>query len=294
MDEILCFDVNGNSIDKLAQWDTNLVLYINWEYSVTPIFHFCNTNSKRILVIKGEIDSGNKTAKANIPNILLQEASPLVVFVYMEKETPTGYLTGETIYSFQIPVREKAKPEDYKYFENTEYISWFNFKKEIVAFKEGMTSFKEDMEYDINSLVKHGEATINDYENALAQFEAIKNDINNTVNISLTTSEKNMEEMLNSAEQAEANAIAQANTATTNATTATQQAEIASAKASEAREDAIEIASNVVIVQNYVEQAKKYAEQSREASDIIYLEERVSKLENDIATLEEVKAYLGI
>jgi hypothetical protein len=124
MNEILCFDANGNSIDKLSQWDTNMELFINWEYSVTPIFHFCNTNSKRILVVKGTVDSEDGTiSKANIPNILLQEASPIVVYVYMEKDTPTGYLTGETIYSFQIPVREKPKPVDYKYFENTEYTS---------------------------------------------------------------------------------------------------------------------------------------------------------------------------
>jgi hypothetical protein len=284
MNEILCFDANGNSIDKLSQWDTNMELFINWEYSVTPIFHFCNTNSKRILVVKGTVDSEDGTiAKANIPNILLQEASPLMVYVYMEKDTPTGYLTGETIYSFQIPVREKPKPVDYKYFENTEYISW--------------VQLKQDMEKQISNLVTHGEEVVGEYETALAQIEAIRDEVSADADVVANSVSEN-EKILAETKLASENAENAKTIAVSNATTATQQAEIASTKAGEAREDAVEIASNVVIVQNYVEQAKKYAEQSREASDILYLEERVSELESslglEVAKLEEVRAYLGI
>lgn len=277
MNEILCFDANGNSIDKLAQWDTNLELYINWEYSVTPIFHFSNTNSKRILVVKGTVE--DTTAKVNIPNILLQEASPLVIFVYLEKDTPSGYLTGETIYNFKIPVHEKAKPEDYKYFENTEYISWFQLK--------------QDMERQVENLVTHGNDVVGEYETALAQIEGIRDNVRNTAN-EVSNSVTENEKILTEIETVKTDVIDKAEIASSKATEASMQADIATQKAEATKEDSIEVATNTQLAKTYSEQAKKYAEQARNDSDIIALEERVTNLENSIATLAEVKAFLGI
>ena len=97
-----CFDKNGNSINGFTQWDINQTLYINnWNYDSTPIFHFCNTKSSEALVVKGLIEE-NYRAKANIPNILLQESYPINVFVYLEDGE-----SGNTIYVSQIPVKKR-------------------------------------------------------------------------------------------------------------------------------------------------------------------------------------------
>ena len=132
MYEIMCFDEYGNSIDEFIQWDTNRVMYIDWEHSCEPIFQFGNTKSDRLLVVKGRITEGesNKIAEVNVPNILLQQAYPIIGFVYLESEVDgnENYYTGKTAYNFKIPVRAKNKPEDYKYTENTEYISWIKLE----------------------------------------------------------------------------------------------------------------------------------------------------------------------
>ena len=132
MYEIMCFDEYGNSIDEFSQWDTNRIMYIDWEHSCEPIFQFGNTKSDRLLVVKGRItgDKPNKIAEVNVPNILLQQAYPIIGFVYLESEVDgnENYYTGKTAYNFKIPVRAKLKPDDYKYTENTEYVSWFKLE----------------------------------------------------------------------------------------------------------------------------------------------------------------------
>lgn len=134
MYEIMCFDEYGNSIDEFVQWDTNRVMYIDWEHNCTPVFQFGNTKSDRLLVVKGRIieDETKKIAEVNVPNILLQQAYPIIGFVYLESEVDGDdhYYAGKTVYNFKIPVRAKVKPEDYKYTENTEYISWINLESE--------------------------------------------------------------------------------------------------------------------------------------------------------------------
>lgn len=124
--EIKCFDSpNGNQIESYTQWDINQVLYIeNWNYDLTPIFHFCNVKSNEALVVKGEIVEGG-FAKADVPNILLQQHFPLVVFVYLEDDE-----SGKSIYMSQIPIKKRPKPEDYEYVENIEYVSWIRLEKE--------------------------------------------------------------------------------------------------------------------------------------------------------------------
>lgn len=134
MHKIMCFDENGNTIDRLTQYDINQTLYINWDYSVSPVFQFSNEKNDRILVVKGEIIKGdlNTVAKVNIPNILLTEAYPIKIYVYLEQESETGYLEGNTVFNSIIPVNKKDKPEDYEYFENTEYISWVKLEEELM------------------------------------------------------------------------------------------------------------------------------------------------------------------
>lgn len=138
MYEIMCFDEYGNSINEFVQWDTNRVMYIDWEHNCTPIFQFGNTKSDRLLVVKGRIieDETKKIAEVNVPNILLQQAYPIIGFVYLESEVDGDehYYAGKTVYNFKIPVRAKVKPEDYKYTENTEYISWINLESEARAY----------------------------------------------------------------------------------------------------------------------------------------------------------------
>ena len=156
MHEIMCFDKYGNSIDEFVQWDINRMMYIDWEYNCIPIFQFGNTKSDRLLVVKGRIieDETKKIAEVNVPNIMLQQAYPIIGFVYLESEVngDDNYYNGKTIYKFKIPVRAKAKPQDYKYSENTEYISWIKLKDEAREYldelKNEVDNFLNEYEHD--------------------------------------------------------------------------------------------------------------------------------------------------
>lgn len=286
MNEILCFDSYGDSIDKLVQWDTNLELYINWNYSETPIFHFSNANSQRILVIKGVINAEDKTAKANIPNILLQESSPLTVYVYLEKksnESPTAHLKGETIYTFKIPVHAKEKPEDYEYTENTEYISWMEFEK--------------NMQNRVDNLVTRGNTVVGEYETALAQIEGIRDIVISTAD-EVDSDKVYIDRVLSQIDAKLAETNKSEDNASSYAEEAKTQAEVSANQASLSQANVIKTDDNVALAKEYADKAQKYAEQAHEESDILYLEERVSRLEQvsgvNVVTLEEIKAYLGI
>lgn len=125
---INCFDLNGNSIDNFTQWDTNQTIYIeDWNYNSTPVFHFCNPKSDVALVVKGSIEKDNR-AKVDIPNVFLQEAYPIIIFVYLENDT-----SGKTIYVLEIPVKRKPKPHDYEYTENIDYMSWTKNAMKLLA-----------------------------------------------------------------------------------------------------------------------------------------------------------------
>ena len=118
MFEISCLDQYGKTVTSLTQWDTNQTLYIeDWEYGV-PTFHFCNKSRDKTLTVTGELVDGHVRAK--IPNILLTEASPIVVYVYVYNSNTDA---GRTMFIINIPVREKPQPEDYEYEENVSGIT---------------------------------------------------------------------------------------------------------------------------------------------------------------------------
>ena len=167
LNEIDCFDLDGDSIDFLTQWDTNQTLYIeDWVYDETPIFHFCNSKSKQSLVVKGE--TIGTRAKANIPNILLQESHPVIAYLYLENDE-----VGQTIHYTRIPVRRKPKPHDYEYTENIEYISWIKLEAEARAFIEEISNdsdkFKKDYADAYNSFTSELNETTENFKQEYEQ-----------------------------------------------------------------------------------------------------------------------------
>lgn len=169
MSEIQCFDLNGNSITHLTQWDTNQSLYIDWEYDVVPIFHFCNIKSEYALVVKGEIINGK--AKSDIPNILLQQPHTIAVFAYLEEGDieigdagtfpSASNVSGRSVYTFEIPVRKKPKPQNYQWKENIEYVSWIKLEAEARAFLEQLEADKNEFEQTLGTAKENADKAAN-------------------------------------------------------------------------------------------------------------------------------------
>lgn len=118
MSNITCFDSDNNLLKTLYQWDNNQVMTVRGiDMPPIPVFHFCNRRSHIALVVSPEVSGSDLTVK--IPNILLQQAEPIIAYVYQDTDND-GYRTMRAIH---IPVIPRPKPDDYEYEENIDYIS---------------------------------------------------------------------------------------------------------------------------------------------------------------------------
>lgn len=168
MIEIDCYDLQGNSIDYVTQWDINQVLYIeDWKHDEMPIFHFCNKNSKMSLVVVGEKDENR--IKAKIPNILLQEPYPITAFLYKANDE-----SGTTVYATRIPINKKPKPNDYEYEDNAEHISWAKLEAEAVAFLNRLENTTKEYETTLGTAKENADKAAQYASEAKSSEEAIE------------------------------------------------------------------------------------------------------------------------
>lgn len=118
MSELIYLDKSKASITHFMQWDLNRKLYIeNIGLDYPPLFHFCNRKSTEALTVESTI--ADDFISVEVPNILLQEAVPLIVYLY---STDTDY-ESRTLYTTEIPVRPRPKPSDYTYVENIDIVT---------------------------------------------------------------------------------------------------------------------------------------------------------------------------
>lgn len=134
MYEVPCLDLNGDTINKFYQWDIDQKIVINLEgcdvnyLKNAPEVHFCNSSRKEALVVRSTV-SNHDTITIDVPNVLLQEAYPLLVYVYLTDANDSS--SQKTILYSEIPVRKRAKPSDYLYVENITRVTAEMIKKEI-------------------------------------------------------------------------------------------------------------------------------------------------------------------
>ena len=88
----------------LFQWDTNQILVLD-EYPSGTFVHIGN-NADRAYTLMSD-----SNCEVEVPNILLQECKPIVVYVQVESEDGAKYVDKRAVY----PVRRRGKPDDYVY-----------------------------------------------------------------------------------------------------------------------------------------------------------------------------------
>lgn len=134
MYEVPCLNLNGDTINKFYQWDIDQKIVINLDgcdvnyLKNAPEVHFCNSSRKEALVVRSTV-SNHDTITVDVPNVLLQEAYPLLVYVYLTDANDSS--SQKTILYSEIPVRKRAKPSDYLYVENITRVTAEMIKKEI-------------------------------------------------------------------------------------------------------------------------------------------------------------------
>lgn len=135
MSKIACYDSDGNLLKTLYQWDTNQVMTVKGlDTPPIPAFHFCNRLSNIALVVAPEVSGSDLSVK--IPNVLLQQAEPIIAYVYQETEDE-GY---RTMHAIHIPVIPRPKPDDYEYEDNIDYISVAVLNSRLNTLSKSMSS----------------------------------------------------------------------------------------------------------------------------------------------------------
>lgn len=142
MYEVPCLDLNGDTINRFYQWDIDQKIVIDLNgcderyLQNPPEVHFSNSSRKEALVVRSTVKYSGEgdIIIADIPNILLQEPYPLLVYVYLTDADDSS--SQKTILYSEIPVRKRAKPSDYLYVENITRITAEMIKKEIESSTE--------------------------------------------------------------------------------------------------------------------------------------------------------------
>lgn len=150
---ITCYDSNGGVLERLYQWDQNQTLTVRGiDTRPLPIFHFCNLGSKLALVVSPTVTDNGLTVK--IPNILLQQADPIIVYIYCETKDD-GYRTE---YAISIPIIPRPKPVDYMFEDDVEYVSILKVMREIGELSDLTTTSKDTLVAAINEAAASGGA----------------------------------------------------------------------------------------------------------------------------------------
>lgn len=118
MFSVTLYDAAGYKITNLTQWDIDQTLVVKGTgLDTVPVFHFCNKVSKAALVVNATTSGDDLVVK--IPNILLQQALPIIAYMYYEHTDGSA----RTMHTITIPVTPRVKPNDYEFVENIDYTS---------------------------------------------------------------------------------------------------------------------------------------------------------------------------
>lgn len=199
MYEVPCLNLNGDTINRFYQWDIDQKIVIDLNgcderyLQNPPEVHFSNSSRKEALVVRSTVKySGDDVVVqddsvatmhagdiiiADVPNILLQEPYPLLVYVYLTDADDSS--SQKTILYSEIPVRKRAKPSDYLYVENITRITAEMIKKEIEVSTE---TVRTNAINEINDVKTKSIATVTDTrDTAVNTITQTKNDAVSTV-----------------------------------------------------------------------------------------------------------------
>lgn len=133
MQDITIYDENNQILNYVTQWDSNVIIHIlasDLQGITIDSACFFNARSERALVTEVELVNGYYVT--NIPNILLEESSP--VFGYTNTREIVGGVPKERAYfRFYITVRKMPQPSDriYIYNNTQDYVDAITMMEEL-------------------------------------------------------------------------------------------------------------------------------------------------------------------
>lgn len=126
----MIYDENGNSINYFFQWDLNRKIRIdmgNVNLSNIPEVHFDNKMIQDGYMTRPTVSG--KYLIVEVPNILLQVAVPIRIYVYWND--PNNNASVKTIWAAVVPIRKRVMPPTYIYNDNTVYMDVLKMRDDI-------------------------------------------------------------------------------------------------------------------------------------------------------------------
>lgn len=106
------------------------------------VFEYRNANR---YIKQSNITRDMETITVSVPNLLLQEPYPLLVYVYLTDSDDVS--SQRTVLYAEIPVRKRAKPHDYMYVENITRVTAESIKNEILeSTKDAVKNAKQEID----------------------------------------------------------------------------------------------------------------------------------------------------
>lgn len=112
------YDINGNIVTSLAQWDSDVNIYLS-DPQITKSYtvHFCSASDDEYAIPMEGVYSGNRL-RVQVPNAFLRVPYPITVYVYIDIDG--GY---RSVFRSRINVVKKQMPSDYVYAGTDDYVS---------------------------------------------------------------------------------------------------------------------------------------------------------------------------
>lgn len=220
MYEVQCLDLDGNTIDNFFQWDCSQHIVIELKgcdekyLSNNPEVHFTNKTREEALLCRSSTKKSGVNANtegdiiiAEVPNILLQEPYPILVYVYLTDNE--NFRNQRTILYSEIPVRKRQKPSDYLYIENISRTTAETIKNEIAdSTAETRSAAINSINETKSTAIASVASTETDFETTCSSIvsdattiknetQAIKDATQATSDATQTTIEADMKELMN-------------------------------------------------------------------------------------------------
>ena len=175
MAEIMCLDLDGNTILNFTQWDSNQKVIIDGDFSaneLSPYVDFWNENQANALRMTTEINESGQIV-VEVPNAMFLDALPITVFVYVREDSGTTISGGKTILTSRIPVRPKPKPSDFSYDDNVHVVSLLDLEEKLNNLNDSLEAAEAER-VEAENTRKDNEETRQDNEDTRQDNESTR------------------------------------------------------------------------------------------------------------------------
>lgn len=167
------YDINGNIVTSVAQWDSDIYIYISDpKITTNHMVDFFNPDGKLSYKMQSTFSGGK--LKVKIPNILLQTSYAIIGFITVNLDDG-----NRTMYRVRINVIKRPFPSDYVYVDTEDYVSAYEMLQEMRAALSEIRSAKTETENSLSEVKSEAERVMAALESASAQFNITATDDNN-------------------------------------------------------------------------------------------------------------------